>query len=116
MGAQLDARRRLIASRGRSMTLRRSSGAFGAVTYATVTLTGFSRAYRPDPLAGSLVQADYVVEILNDEIAAQVTYAGPPRPNDELTMDGQSFNVQGAEAIYEASTLIGHRLMVRGGR
>lgn len=115
MGAMLDARRRLIASRGRNMTLRRSSGTFGAVTYASVTLKGFSRAYRPDPLAGSLVQADYAVEILNDEIVA-ASWAGPPRPTDELLMDGASFSVEGAEPIYEGAAVIGHCLMVRGGR
>lgn len=115
MGAHLDARRRNLARTGRSMTLRRSSGEFPTVTYASVTLVGFSRTYRPDPLAGTLIQADLVFEIGNDEIAASGTYAGPPVKGDEIVADGVSYQVEGVNTVREASAIIGHTLMVRGG-
>ncbi len=113
MGAQLDARRRNLARAGRAMTLRRSAGSFPSVTYASVALVGFSRAYRPDPLVGTLIQADLVIEIGQDEITA-ASWPGPPAKGDEIQADGASYNVEGVETIREADAIIGHRLMVRG--
>lgn len=114
MGAHLDARRRNIASRGRSFTLRRQTVTSPA-TYSSVTVTAFLRAYRPDQIAGALMQGDWAMEIGNDEIAA-ASWPGPPRPGDEV-LDGSAatYAVIGAAAIYEGSTLIGHTLQLRGG-
>lgn len=114
MPAQDDARRRLIASRGRSYTLRRQTVTTPA-TYTSVTVTGFRRAYRPDQVAGALQQGDWALEICNFEIAA-ASWPGPPAAGDEV-LDGSAaaYAVIGAAAIYEGADLIGHTLMLRGG-
>lgn len=114
MGAQLDARRRLIAARGRSFTLRRQTVTTPAA-YSSVTVTGFLRAYRPDEIVGQIMQGDWSIEITNDEITT-AGWSGPPRPGDEV-LDGSAaaYAVMGAAPIYEASTLIGHTLQLRGG-
>lgn len=114
MGAHLDARRVNIAARGRSFTLRRQTVTSPA-TYSSVTVTGFLRSYRPDQIAGALMQGDWAMEITNDEIAA-ASWAGPPRAGDEV-LDGSAaaYAVIGAATIYEGDTLIGHTLQLRGG-
>ncbi len=115
MGAHLDARRRNIARAGRTMTLQRTSGTFPSVTSVTVELLGFSRAYKPDPLAGTLIQAELVFEILNDEIEASGSYTGPPVKGDQILADGLTYEVVGVDIVREASVIIGHSLMVKGG-
>lgn len=114
MPAYMDGRRRLLASRGRGFTLRRQT-VTAPPAYVSVTLTGFLRAYRPDQIAGALQQGDWAMEIGNDEIAA-AEWPGPPRAGDEV-LDGSAaaYAVIGAAPIYEAETLIGHTLTLRGG-
>lgn len=115
MGAHLDARRRNIARTGRSMTLQRTSGSFPSVTTVSVELVGFSHAYKPDPLVGTLIQADLVFEILNDEIDASGSYSGPPVKGDQIVADGLTYEIVGVDIVREAETVIGHTLMVKGG-
>lgn len=114
MGAQLDARRRNLARAGRNYTLRRQTQTSPA-TYSSVTVLGFRRAYRPDQIAGSIMQGDWTLEILNDEIVEN-SWPGPPISGDEVQdSTTATYAVEGAEAIYEATTLIGYRLHIRGG-
>jgi len=110
MGHLLDGRRRMIRSRGRSMTLRLLASA--GVPQRDVALVGFDRAYRPGELEGGIAQGDEQVEILNDEIAA----AGFPAPTSGMLLirDGQQVTLQGSRAIREGSAVIGHSLWVRG--
>lgn len=115
MGAHLDARRRNIRRCGRAMALQRTSGSFPSVTTVSVALIGFSRAYKPDPLAGTLIQADLVFEILNDEIGESGSYAGPPVKGDQVAADGLTYEIVGVDIVREAETVIGHTLMVKGG-
>lgn len=115
MGAHLDARRRNIARRGRTMALQRTSGSYPSVTTVTVDLIGFSHAYKPDPLTGTLIQAELVFEILNDEIAASGSYAGPPIKGDQIVADGLTYEIVGVDIVREADVVIGHQLMVKGG-
>ena len=115
MGAHLNARRHNIARAGRPYTLRRQTAYTPAATYSSVTVQGYRRTYRTDELSGALVQGDWALEILNDEIAA-ATWSGPPINGDEL-LDGSlaTYAVQGAAPVYEGSTLIGYTLQIRGG-
>lgn len=115
MGVHLEARRRNIARAGRTMTLQRTSGTFPSVTTVSVALVGFSHAYKPDPLVGTMIQADLVFEILNDEIEASGSYTGPPVKGDQILADGLTYEVEAVDPVREAGTIIGHRLMVRGG-
>ena len=114
MGAQDGARRRNIAARGRTFTLRRQT-VTSPETYVSVTVTGFLRSYRPDQIAGALQQGDWALEICNFEIAA-AAWPGPPRPGDEI-LDGSAagYAVIGAAPVYEGGDVIGHTLSLRGG-
>jgi hypothetical protein len=111
MGAIADARRRQLARRGRPMTLSRlvTDGAPVAVTP-----TGYARDYRPEELVGGIMQGDIRVEIGADEIAA-AAWPAPPRKPDRLVVDGRTYTVQGATAVYDGPTLAGWSLWARGG-
>lgn len=110
MGHLLDARRRNLAARGRSMTLRRiSTGA-----PVTVTVVGTLRLFSPQDLTGAVKQGDARIEIGQDEIAA-ASWPYPPRSPDQVLVDGQTHTVQGATPVCEGATIIGWTLHVRGG-
>lgn len=106
--AALAARRHMIRTRGRLMSLRRE----GASPLA-VDLMGFPRAYRPDEIEGGVVQGDQQVEILNDELAAAAWPSKPAHP-DRLVIDGGTATVQGARPVYDGALLIGWSIWVRG--
>jgi hypothetical protein len=114
MGAHLTARRRLILSKGRPMTLRRPNPG-AAPAEPDVTLTGCLYPYAPEKIAGPLRQGDAQVQILHDEIAA-VGWTDNPGTGDWLVIDGLTWLVQGEGPVYEGPTLIGHSLTVRGGQ
>lgn len=101
------ARRRLLARRGRPMTLTRLNG-------PAVTVLGHARDYRPEELVGGIQQGDLRVEIGADEVAA-AGWPAPPRKMDRLTVDGRTYTVQGASAVQDGATLAGWSLWVRGG-
>lgn len=111
MGALADARRRQLARRGRPMVLTRL--VTGGAPIA-VTLTGYSRDYRPEELVGGLMQGDIKVEIGADEIAA-AAWPGPPRKPDRIAVDGKTYTMQGASALYDGDTLAGWSIWARGG-
>lgn len=111
MGALADARRRLLAQRGRTMTLTRL--VMGGAPLV-VTLTGFARDYRPEELLAGIMQGDVRIEIGADEIAA-ASWPAPPRRTDRVTMDGRTYTVQGASAVYDGATLAGYSIWARGG-
>ena len=106
MRALADARRRLLARKGRPMTLMRLNG-------PSVSLIGFARDYRPDELVGGLAQGDVRVEIGADEIAAS-SWPAPPKKLDRITIDGRTYTVQGASAVYDGPTLAGYSIWARG--
>ncbi len=112
MGALRDARRRALARRGRSMTLRRMVLPPG--TYASAIVTGFSADYAPDDLAPPLVQGDRRLEILHADLVA-ASFPWPPREPDEVLDGGESFTVNFAAPVWEGSERIGWTLVVRGG-
>lgn len=111
--ALLEGRRRAIIRRGRAMTLRRALPT-SPVTYAECPLLGFQAFYRPEHITGGVRQGDARVQILNDEIAA-LSWPGPPVSQDLIVIDGRTWAVVGALAVYEGSSCIGFDLHVRGG-
>lgn len=107
MGALADARRRQLARKGRQMTLARLNG-------PSVSLIGYARDYRPEELVGGIAQGDVRVEIGADEIAA-ASWPAPPRKTDRVTVDGRTYTIQGASAVYDGPTLAGYSIWARGG-
>lgn len=97
----LSSRQRMIARKGRSVTLRH-----GAATFTDTTVTAFVHAYQPREIVDGLKQGDQHVETLAD-----IT----PVAGDKLLIDGKPFNIIGAPAvIYDGATLLGYSLTVRG--
>lgn len=116
MSAFLRSRRKLVGRAGRPMTLKRqTSTATIPPTYSTVTVVGLLVSYRPESIAGEIMQGDARVAILNDEIAT-ASWPGPPRKHDTLVVDDETWVVEGSAPVYDGATLIGHSLHVRGGR
>jgi hypothetical protein len=97
---------------GRSMKLRRRIGTTSS--YQDVDVYGVSRGYKPAELIGGLQQGDRSVTIGNDEIAAQSTFAPPPRKGDFLVLDGTTTAVQGVETQRLGGEILAHVLWVRG--
>lgn len=102
----LDARRRQLARWGRTITLRRNG-------VADLPLLGVPHTYQPAELIGGIQQGDQRVAIGADEVAA-AAWPAPPRKPDTVTIDGHSYVVQGATAVYDGSRLIGWNLWVKG--
>ena len=92
---------------GRQMSLKRRIGTTADFTECAVY--GRSRFYQPTELVGLVVQGDRKVRIAQRDIAA-AGWPGPPKKGDFL--DGGA--VQGAEPLYEAETLVGFVVWVRG--
>lgn len=108
----LGTRRRLVNGKGRSVKLRRQTVA-RPPTFASVTVTAFVYAYRPDKITGDLKQGDVRCEILNDEIAA-AAWPGPPKIGDSLIDGANTLTLIGAFPLYDGATLLGHTLIARG--
>jgi len=110
MGAQLEARRRMIRQRGRLMRLlRQRAGQPDQV----VDLLGFPHGFAPDQLGNNLTPADQQVEILEDEVAA-ANFPLPIAKPDRMVIDGRTTTVQSALPLFEGATRIGWRVWVRG--
>lgn len=108
MGGPLENSRRYeITKRGRMMTLRRGQ-------LSAIQVRAMKWNFKPEQLTGGVLQGDCQVEIMNDEMAI-AGFPGPPRRGDSMIIDGRTWTVQGNEAQYEASTLFGHSIWVRGG-
>lgn len=110
MGMQGNNRRALLRARGRLMVLRRQA----SPTAPAVAVLGYSRAFQPGELQAGVQQGDVRIEILADEIA-EAAWPAPPRNPDRVTVDGRTYTVQGATAIYDLAELIGWSLWCRGG-
>jgi hypothetical protein len=106
-----DGRRRMLERDGRPMILRRITNS----APVSVTLMGKHTAYLPQELTGAVRQGDVRIAVGQDEIAA-AGWPTPIRSPDEISIDGQTFTVQGAVPVYEGTTLIGWKIHARGGR
>jgi hypothetical protein len=108
MGGFQASRRRIIGAKGRPMTLRRSG-------HTDLSVLGTLTSYSPETIqvGGDVKQGDGKVNLLNDEIAA----AGQPAPRakDQLVIDGKTWAVMGSFPVYDAASVIGWTLWVRGG-
>ncbi|HEY0182350.1 MAG TPA: hypothetical protein VGC09_06025, partial [Rhodopila sp.] len=99
MASFLAGRRRMLATRGRPMTLRRANPADGGIVPADLTVQGFLFPYAPERIAGPVRQGDAQVQMLADEIAA-AGWPGPPRAGDWLVVDGATWLIQGANPVF----------------
>lgn len=113
MSVSLDSRRRMIARYGRPWTLRRQTGV-NPSTFSDLAVAGYLSTYRPEQLTGGVQMGDASVAILNDEILA-AAWPGPPRSKDAMIIDGRTWQVIGARAIFERTAVIGFAIWVRGG-
>jgi len=104
-GPHGQARARLLAMKGRPVTLRRGDVA--------VPLTALLTRYAPDALVGNLRQGDARCEILAAPLA-DAGFDGAPRNPDEIRTANNSWTVQHAAPIYEGADLIGYSLTLRG--
>jgi len=110
-------RRRLIAQKGRPMQLLRPADDSPPTP---ITVLGYTHFYRPEDTnlrvraVAEAEQADTLVEILNDEIAA--ASFPPPDQDAQIVIDGQYWQLLAANPLYDASELIGWTLYLRGGR
>lgn len=110
--AHLEARRRMLAAKGRPMTLRRQTS-INPEVFVDLTVQGFDRSFQPQEITGGVRQGDRQVEILNDELAA----ASWPVLRGKvlrIVIDGATATVVDVFPLYEGASLIGHRLWVRG--
>jgi hypothetical protein len=112
--AHIDTRRRLIGRMGRPMTLRRPNPASGSPP-ADLRVQAYLYPFSPQLIAGPIKQGDAQVQMLNDEIAA-AGWPGPPGAGDWLVIDGKTWQIEGANAVYDGSTALGFNLWVRGGQ
>lgn len=112
VSAHLNARRRNLRAKGRPVTLRRQTVVRPAA-YSDVTVLALLHAYVPNAVTKDLHEGDRVAEILNDEIAA-AGWPGPPKHGDTVLADGITLSVLGATPLYDGTTLLGFRVVVRG--
>ena len=103
--------RRQVAVKGRPMLLRRAIALGNTVA---VALNGITVRFKGEEDKGDIRQGDWAVWITNDEIAA-ADWPAPPKPRDVLVIDGNSWQVQAVESLYEGAAIAGYRMQVRGG-
>src|SRR5690606_39136953 len=93
MSAIIEARRIMLARRGRTMTLRRVAATTPAVSYASVTGTGYSRVLPADPPAGVAQGRLGQLAIEMGVPDADPDGYGSPRSGDEVLDNGASYGV-----------------------
>jgi hypothetical protein len=90
------------------MVLRRRVGT--GSTFAEVAVRGYATGFRPDQLAGNVMQGDQRFTVGPDTGAL-----GAPRANDRVRDEGRDWTVLGADAIRVGERLCGYVLHARGG-
>lgn len=108
--AAIAALDRQLAAHGQSVTLRRFTGVGSARTFTDATVRAFVRDYRPDELAGGIVQGDTVVTLSPTDVAA----GGLPKIGDKVVIDGRERTVQAAPPVRIAGMVVRINLQVRG--
>jgi len=114
MSAIIEARRIMLARRGRTMTLRRVAATSPAVSYASVTGTGYSRVLPADPPAGVAQGRLGQLAIEIGVPDADPDGYGSPRSGDEVLDNGASYGVIDARPLYDGPDRAGWTLLVRG--
>lgn len=108
MGPLGHARSRMIAKRGRVVTLVRRNPAPTPATRNDVL--GFLRGYAATELVGGLQQGDASLETC--VLPAPFT---PPVKGDLVVLDGRTWAVLGAATVSEGAAVIGFTMTIRGG-
>ncbi len=99
---------RALARHGRAMILRRRVGT--GSTFAEVVVRGYSTGFRPDQLAGNVMQGDQRYTIGPDAGTLSA-----PRANDRVRDAGRDWTVLGVDALRVGEQVCGYVLHVRGG-
>jgi hypothetical protein len=97
---------------GKPATLRRVAG---PGRFVSVTLKAVWRGYRPQELAGGIVQGDREVRIGNAEITA-CKWPGPPWRGDQMILEGRTFTVMVADTPTWGRESCPHRHRRPGGK
>lgn len=101
---------------GQDVVLRRYVMAAGVRTPVDATLRASVRDYRPDELAGGIVQGDTAVVLSPTGIIA-AAWPGTqdwPRVGDRIVIDGRERAVQAASVVRMAGTVVRINVQVRG--
>lgn len=106
--AMLD---RQIRAHGQPVTLRRMVTNGDPVD---LQVGAFVRGYKPEELVGGIAQGDTMVTLSPTSLAGSALEASPPRRNDKVLVDGRLRNVEMADPVRLAGTLVRLNLQVRG--
>jgi hypothetical protein len=102
---------RQIAKHGQPVTLRRVVANSAA---ATADVSAFVRGYRPDELVAGIQQGDTLVTLSPTSVAGTPFSPAVPRRGDKVVIDGRVRNVELADAVSVAGTMVRLNLQVRG--
>jgi hypothetical protein len=103
---------RMLARYGRAMTLRRRTGT--TTSFTDVAVIGVLHNFSPEELAGGVMQGDARIIIGAGPVIASAGF-GQPRKGDFVVADGRTWQVQGAQARADGSTVVGYEIHGRGG-
>ncbi|WP_454917312.1 hypothetical protein [Xanthobacter sediminis] len=114
--AAIAALNRQLRLHGQDVVLRRYIVVSGVRTPVDATVRASVRDFRPDELAGGIVQGDTQVVLSPSGIIA-AAWPGPqdwPRIGDRVEIDGRERAVQAAPVVRMAGTVVRINMQVRG--
>lgn len=97
---------------GRAMTVRRRQGT--TTTFTQVSVTGILRSFRPEEIAGGVMQGDAQAIITANEIIGTAGFS-PPVKGDFVAIDGKNWAVLGVTPRMIESDVVAYHLWMRGG-
>lgn len=100
-----------ITQYGQQVVLRRLTGT--CLMPTDVTLFAVVRGYQPQQLVGNVAEGDRRVIIGNKAILA-AGWPGPPKPDDQVVIDGRSTNIIAAPSITLDGEIVRYDIQVRG--
>lgn len=103
---------RLLARFGRAMTVRRRQGT--TTTFTQVSVTGILRSFRPEEIAGGVMQGDAEAIITANEILGTAGFA-PPAKGDFVAIDAKNWAVLGVTPRMIEADIVAYHLWIRGG-
>lgn len=107
--ADLDA---ALVRRGENATLQRLTS--GVTVANSAACRAMVRNYKPDELVGAIVQGDTMAVISPTDLTAASWPSNTVRTGDKIVVQGRRRNIEAAEPIYMAGTLVRVNLQVRG--
>lgn len=109
MSAYGHSRARMIARNGVSITLRRLVNKADPIDCSTLAVMA---AYSAGQVQAGMQQGDSRADLAND--IASTGWPLPPRPKDQVIVDGATYTVQGATPVRTPDGIIGWTLWLRG--